>query len=41
MKKFEEPKLNVEMLVVEDVVATSTCPTFNPDCATQLSCLTD
>lgn len=25
MKKFEEPKLSVEMLELEDVITTSTC----------------
>ena len=27
MKKFEEPKLIVEMLELEDVITTSTCTT--------------
>jgi hypothetical protein len=29
MKKFEEPKLNIEELKVEDVLTTSTCDADN------------
>lgn len=29
MKKFEEPKLNIEELEVEDVLTTSTCDADN------------
>ena len=32
MKKFEEPILNVVEFDLADVIATSTCPTYNPDC---------
>ncbi len=43
MKKFEEPKLYVEMLELEDVVATSTdngC-IDNPECYYQGECFND
>lgn len=33
MRKFEEPKLNVDMLKLEDVITTSNC---DDDCATDV-----
>ena len=41
MKKFEEPKLNVEELEVEDVISVSTCPTYNSACPYETECITD
>lgn len=42
MKKFEEPKLNVEDLRMEDIITTSTCEdTGDSDCSYQTSCFTD
>jgi hypothetical protein len=38
MMKFEEPKLNVEELEVEDVITAST---GDSDCDYQTECLTD
>lgn len=35
MKKFEEPKLSVEMLELEDVITTSTS-TCDDDCTTDV-----
>ena len=32
MKKYEEPTITLEVIGVEDVIATSTCPTYNDDC---------
>lgn len=40
MKKFEEPKLNVEELEVEDVITASTGE-GDPDCNYQTECLGD
>lgn len=39
MKRFEEPKLAIEVLEVEDVISTSSCPTN--DCGYETECLTD
>lgn len=43
MKKFEEPKLNVETLEVEDVItASNECLDDIPsDCQYETSCFTD
>lgn len=32
MKRFEEPIVELEVLGIEDVITTSTCPEFNEDC---------
>ena len=38
MKKFEEPKLNVEMMELEDVITTSNDPTECDDVCTEFDC---
>lgn len=32
MKKFEEPIVNVDNIEVEDVITTSTCPSYDSTC---------
>ena len=32
MKKFEAPVVELEKMEIVDVITTSTCPTYNPDC---------
>ena len=32
MKKFERPVLTIDELEVADVITTSTCEVYNPDC---------
>lgn len=39
MRKFEEPKLNVEELKLEDIITAST--SGDPDCAYQTECIGD
>lgn len=45
MKKFEEPKLNVAVLDLEDVITTSTCTAdgipSNPACPYETECIGD
>ena len=44
MKKFENPVMDVEVLNIADVIATSepgACVSDNPSCQTQLPCFDD